>query len=86
MIFDEYTTRLRALHQVDPTAPDPLMVAHLETKAIVDAAIADVDRLSALIDREVPIRRHLQSIADVAGGVRVSIELHRRPSEPAPRG
>lgn len=82
MIFDEYSARLRALHQVDPAAPDALMEEHLETKHVVDAAIEEVDRLSKLIEHEVPIAQHLHTLADVAkdAGVRVSIELHRLPT------
>jgi hypothetical protein len=88
VIFDAYSARLRALHQVDPAAEDELLLDHFERKTIVDGAIEEVDRLSALLEREVPIRSRLQSLADVAkdAGVRVSIELRRLPPEAAPRG
>lgn len=84
MIFDDYTARLRALQfraTDDPQADAQLV--HDDARAAADRAIAEVDRLSTLIDREVPIARHLHSLADVAkaAGVRVSIEFHRLPPE-----
>jgi hypothetical protein len=89
VIFDEYTTRLRALQfgrPEDPRADE--LLTHDDSRRRADQAIAEVDRLSTLIDREVPITRDLLSLADVArdAGVRVSIELYRRPPEASPRG
>lgn len=82
MIFDEYTARLRALQFNKPEDPraDELL-KHDESRRQADRSIAEVDRLSKLIDREVPIAKHLHALAGVAkdAGVRVSIELYRRP-------
>lgn len=91
MIFDEYTARMRALpieQQPDPAAADVLRATQLETARVVDRAIADVDRLSQVLEkdprgleREV-VRTRLHQLADVAqaAGVRVSIEHHPLPT------
>lgn len=86
MIFDEYTTRLRALLFGRPEDPQAdALLTDDDARRSADRAIAEVDRLSTLIDREVPIRRHLHSLADVAkdAGVRVSIELYRTAPPPS---
>lgn len=52
MIFDRYTARLRSLPRPPAAEPDPLMLAHDETVAIVSTATSEMDRLCAMVDRD----------------------------------
>lgn len=90
MILDRYTARLRSMPMPPDSGADQ-QLQNSETAAVVDRAIADVDRLTRVIERQVPLSGRLRELADVAqrAGVRVSIELHRLPSaapEIPPRG
>lgn len=85
MIFDAYTARLRALPVPPDAGADAILI---QDHAPIEAAIADVERMARVLEREVPLRTRLQSLADAAraAGVRVSIELHRAAPSVTPRG
>jgi hypothetical protein len=53
VILDDYTTRLRALQIGRPDDPKAdQLLAHDDARQHADQAIAEVDRLASLIDRD----------------------------------
>lgn len=53
MIFDRYTAQLRSMPRPpDSTDGDPLMRTHDEIVRVVASASAEMDRLSAIVERD----------------------------------
>lgn len=52
MILDRYTAVLRSYPRPPAPEPDPLLLAHDETKAVVESASAEMDQLTSIVERD----------------------------------